>query len=63
MGEGDIIIYVGSDKKRLWRFITKEIDDETAIRVSPRWFLEVSLSIWWVKALKRSGNKSTSIRI
>lgn len=50
-------------KKESLLVITKEINDETAIRVSPRWYLEVGLSIGWVKALYSGGSQGASIRI
>jgi hypothetical protein len=43
--------------------ITEKINDETAVTVSPRWFVEVTLSIRRVNALNTRGNKLTGVRI
>lgn len=42
---------------------TKEINDKTAITVSPRWFVEETLAIWWVKAFNPRRDEPTGVRI
>lgn len=42
---------------------TEKINNQAAITVSSRWFLEVSLSVRWIKAFNPSSNKITSVRI
>ena len=43
--------------------ITEKINDETAITVSPRWLMEIILSIRRDKGLNPGGNKLTGVRI
>lgn len=43
--------------------ITEKINDETPVTVSPRWVVEIILSIWRVKAFNPRRNQTTGIRI
>lgn len=43
--------------------LTEKINDETAIAVSPRWYLEITLTMRWFKAFDPRSNKLTRVRI